>query len=103
MDYNHCCKSVKIMFKKHYTKWKPLGKFTFSGKEYITLIRKNRKTGMLKFKTIRVNGFFGAMGYVNTFLPSNLIDTQKAWNEAISRFLSVGISITKTVMIQLQN
>ena len=69
------------MFRKNYTKWKPLGTFDFGGKEYVTMIRKNKNNGMLHFKTIRVNGFFGAMGCVNGFLPRTLIDTQKAWDE----------------------
>lgn len=51
-------KIVKIMFRKNYTKWKPLGTMDFQGKEYVTMIRKNKKNGMLQFKTIRINGFF---------------------------------------------
>lgn len=72
------------MFRKNYTKWKPLGTMDFQGKEYVTMIRKNKKNGMLQFKTIRINGFFGAMGCVHGFLPRTLIDTQKAWDEVIS-------------------
>lgn len=72
------------MFRKNYTKWKPLGTMDFQGKEYVTMIRKNKKNGMLQFKTIRINGFFGAMGCVHGFLPRTLIDTQKAWDEVMS-------------------
>lgn len=82
-----CCRAkriVKIMFRKNYTKWKPLGTMDFGGKEYVTMIRKNKKNGMLQFKTIRINGFFGAMGCVHSFLPRTLIDTQKIWDEVVS-------------------
>jgi len=68
-------------FKKHFTKWKPLGTMNFQGKEYVTLIRKNKKNGMLNFKTIRVNGFLGDLGCVHGFLPQTLIDTKKTWGE----------------------
>jgi len=68
---------------KKYTKWYPLGNFSYGGKEYITLVKKNKKTGMLKFKTKRVNGWFFDAGYTHTFLPSNLIDVQKSWDDII--------------------
>lgn len=72
------------MFIKNYTKWKPLGTMDYQGKEYVTMIRKNKKSGMLQFKTIRINGFLGDMGCVYGFIPRTLIDTQKTWNEVIS-------------------
>lgn len=65
---------------KRWTKWIPLGRMDFGGKDYVTLVRKNRKTGMLKFKTLRVNGW-RLGGSVYSFLPSDLIDTNEAWKQ----------------------
>lgn len=64
-------KIVKIMFRKNYTKWKPLGTMDFQGKEYVTMIRKNKKNGMLQFKTIRINGFFWCYGVCSRLSSTN--------------------------------
>lgn len=69
------------MFKRRKSKWVALGKFTFGNKEYVTFVRKNLKNGMLDFKTKRVNNPLFSMGCVNPFLPANLIDTKKVWDE----------------------
>lgn len=73
------------MIKKRYTKWIPLGGFTFGNNEYVTFVRKNIKTGMLRFKTKQVNGWFGSMGCTNPFMPDNIIDTAKAWEEITNK------------------
>lgn len=67
--------------KRNRTKWIPLGMFSFSGYDYVTFIRKNLKTGMLYFKTKRVNRHFLAVNCVNNVLPHNLINTQKVWDD----------------------
>lgn len=67
--------------KSKWTKWIPLGNFSYAGTDYITFVKKNKVTGMLKFKTKKVNGFFGSMGGVHPILPAKLIDTKKAWDE----------------------
>ncbi len=71
------------MIKKKYTKWKPLGNYSHAGVDYIVFVKRNLKNSMLKFKTRRVNGFFASAMSVNSILPMNLIDVQKAWNEII--------------------
>lgn len=72
---------MKSKFRRRYTKWIPLGNHKFHSYDYVTFVRKNLNTGMLQFKTKRVNGYFAALGCLHTFLPSDLIDTQKAWDE----------------------
>lgn len=69
------------MFKKRYTKWVAFGNFRYGSYEYITFIRKNLKNGLLQFKTKRVNGWLGVMSCTNPFMPTNLIDTGKVWDE----------------------
>ena len=65
---------------KNWTKWIPLGMMNFAGKDYVVLCRKNKRTGRLKFKTVRVNGWWlGSM--VHWVLPSDIIDTRAAWKE----------------------
>jgi len=73
------------MFKKRYTKWCALGSFTHLSYDYVTFIRKNLKNGLLQFKTKRVNGWFAVMQCTTPFMPSNLIDTGKVWNEVNSK------------------
>lgn len=63
------------------TKWIPLGNFSFGGKDYITFTRKNLKSGMLYFKTKRVNTWFGFFPLVNSVIPRNLIDVKSAWEQ----------------------
>lgn len=79
--------------KSRWTKWIPLGNFSYAGTDYITFAKKNKANGMLKFKTKKVNGFFGSMGHVHSILPVNLIDTKKAWGQ-LSTTKEVGLSKT---------
>ena len=70
------------MFKKRYTEWVPLGSFSLGRVDYIALVKKNKKTSMLKFKTKRTHGnrmFSGCNPYFN--VP---IDIQAQWDEIIS-------------------
>ena len=43
------------MFKKKYTKWIPLGEYEFAGTQCLVMVRGNKKTGELYFKTKIVN------------------------------------------------
>lgn len=69
-----------IIFKKRYTKWVPLGNFDYGGYDYITFARRHLKSGMLYFKTKRVNGR-ADINHVNSVLPFSLINTQDAWDK----------------------
>lgn len=71
----------RFKIKSRWTKWIPLGNFNYGGTDYITFVKKNRANGLLKFKTKKVNGFFGSMGGVHPILPTNLIDTKKSWDD----------------------
>ena len=73
------------MFKKKYTKWQPLGNYEWDGTDRIVFVKKNLKTGMMKFKTRKVNSYLGAMSCLNPILPSALIDVKKAWEEIVSK------------------
>jgi len=72
---------MKNPFKRKLTKWIPLGKFCHGVTEHVTFARKNLKTGMIYFKTKQVNGWFGAGICTTPFMPHDIIDTQKAWDE----------------------
>ena len=67
--------------KKRFTKWVALGSYNFAGTDFVTFCRKNTKSGMMQFKTKRVNGWIGTGICRNSFLPPTLIDTQRVWNE----------------------
>lgn len=68
---------MKLFAKK--TKWIPLAQFNFASNDFIVIARQNTKTGMLYFKTVRVNknGLTGDL--VNSCLPHNLIDVKEQW------------------------
>lgn len=65
------------MFRK-YTKWIPLGEFTFSNKQYVVMVRGNKKTGMLYFKSCRVNKSFYDLCYPVGKLP---VDVSAQWDK----------------------
>lgn len=70
------------MFKKKYTKWIPFGNYSYGTEhDYIVFVRKNLKTGIMQFKTVRVHSRFH---WKKIFVPLNLIDTEKAWNAIIN-------------------
>lgn len=67
------------LFKNNWTKWLPLGTFIWDYPQYIVFVRANKRTGMMQFKTKRVNPLIG--GLVRPILPSTLIDPTTQWNE----------------------
>ena len=66
---------------KRYTKWIPLGNYCFADNDFIVFVKKNKRTGLMKFKTKRVCGRSIVDTFTNLILPSGLIDVQKAWDE----------------------
>lgn len=61
-----------------YSNWIPLGSFSHGETDYIVFVRKNLNNGLMKFKTIRVNGKF-TYSSVSSVLPADLIDVKKQW------------------------
>lgn len=55
--------------------------------QFVTLARKNLKTGMIYFKSKRANPrrFFDSD--VNPYMPPHIINTQKAWDELVNEQL----------------
>jgi hypothetical protein len=75
-------KNHNNMFNKKFTKWIPLGNYSWGGdNDYIVFARKNKKTGMIDFKTKRVQGFWSNK---NPFIPCDLIDVKAAWDNILS-------------------
>lgn len=72
------------LFKNNWTKWIPLGTFIWDNPQYIVLVRGNKKTGMLQFKTKRVNPL-GISDCVRPILPQALIDPTTQWNEILKQ------------------
>jgi len=68
------------LFKSNWTKWIPLGTFVWDHPQYVVFMRGNKKTGMVQFKTKRVNKL-GISDCVRPILPANLIDPTTQWNE----------------------
>lgn len=68
------------LFNKNLTSWIPLGSMSFQQNDFIVFVRGNKKTGMLYFKTKKVNGAW-YQTLVDNILPNSLIDVTKQWNE----------------------
>jgi CRISPR/Cas system-associated endoribonuclease Cas2 len=68
------------LFKTNYTKWIPFGINSHAHQHYIVFVRKNKKTGMLQFKSKRIQTSF----YYGYFVPNDLIDVRDSWNKIIS-------------------
>jgi len=62
-----------------WNKWEPLSYYTYSDAEYIVMARRNRKSGLIKFKSIRVNGNNSLVNESKISLPRTLIDSKKQW------------------------
>lgn len=69
------------LFKSKFTKWIPLGNHEYAGVDYITFVRKNIKTGMMEFKTKRVNTNNPFDTSVHSVLNKSLINVSEAWNK----------------------
>lgn len=67
-----------IFKKRRLSKWIPLGTYTFSSEHFVVMIRKNIDTGMLHFKRLSIS----RSSYSNIFIPNDLIDVKKAWEDA---------------------
>ena len=73
---------MKKLFKKRYTKWIPFGNYRFSDTDYIVFVRKNKKNGLMQFKTVKVHN--AIFYYRNNIVPMGLIDTKAAWEKILS-------------------
>lgn len=69
------------MFRKNLTKWSVLVTYNQSGSDYIVFFCKNKKTGMMYFKTKKV-GFPFVCSY--SFARNSLVDIQKQFDEMLS-------------------
>jgi hypothetical protein len=65
------------MFRKKWTNWIPFGNYAHAETAYIVFVSKNKKTGIMRFKTKRVHGRFA---FHTQFVPV-LIDVKEAWNK----------------------
>lgn len=71
--------------KKKYTKWIPLGSYSFSNEtQYVVFVRRNLKTDMLQFKTKQANPHPLRSVLVKPILNRELINTQEAWDKITS-------------------
>jgi hypothetical protein len=68
------------MKNRKYTKWIPFGNYNHGASEIIVFARKNLRTGMISFKTKTANKRLMSQ---DTFIPADLIDVRKAWDELI--------------------
>ena len=72
------------MFSKRLTKWIPLGQFTHDDCDYIVFVRGSKKTGMLYFKTKRLNIKWGWF-FPQSILTTKIIDISTQWNEILNQ------------------
>jgi len=63
---------------KKYTKWVALGTFHRIA-DYVVMVRKNNKTGMLRFKVKRIHGSLLFRNCETFFFAE--IDTQSVWDK----------------------
>lgn len=71
------------MFKKrNYTKWIPLGIFTFDGSQFIVFVRGDKLSGEMFFETKKVNNRKGTYNScVSPIMTHDTIDVKKQWEE----------------------
>jgi hypothetical protein len=69
-----------MTFFRKYTKWIPLGEFTFSSTQSIVMVRGDKKTGELFFKTKQINRNLWGFNHPIGKLP---IDVTTQWNKLI--------------------
>lgn len=67
------------MFGKRSTKWIVLATYNESGNDYAVLCRKNKKTGMLYFRTKMVGKYFGC----SYLFSGNIVDINTQFNKII--------------------
>lgn len=69
------------IFKSNYTKWIPLGNYSYNNKDYLVFCRKNIKNGLIYFKTQSVHGWRIS---ANRLLTNDLINTKEQWDKIIN-------------------
>lgn len=60
-----------------YTKWIPLGNYSYAGTDYIVFCRKRKDNGMMSFKTKKAN----PSHFNHSYIPIALINTKEAWDQ----------------------
>lgn len=61
-------------------KWEPLGHYAYADTDYV-VFAKRVKSGLVKFKTVRVHGFFKDK---NRVFPHDSIDPKTQWEKIIN-------------------
>lgn len=69
-------KTLLKLSQPRWSPWIPLGNYHYVS-DYMVLVSKNLKTGMLKFKTLKVQS--GDHG--RSILPHDLIDVREQWDK----------------------
>lgn len=71
------------IFKRRYTNWIPFGNYRWAGDvDFIVFVRKNKRNGMLQFKTRR---FISWHKLKSPFVPTNLIDVKEQFDKIINQ------------------
>jgi len=52
---------IKNIFKSNWTRWEPVHVYTHDWHSFIILSKLNKKSGLVKFRTIQINSKFGGM------------------------------------------
>ena len=68
------------MFKSNYTKWIPFGVNTHACQHYMVFVRKNKKNGILQFKSKKIQTSF----YNGSFVTHDLINVKDSWDKILS-------------------
>lgn len=70
------------MFKRRYTNWIPFANYSYANACYIIFVRKNKKNGMMQFKTKSVHSWHKFKARV---LPNPLIDVKQSWDNIVNQ------------------
>jgi hypothetical protein len=65
------------LFKSNWSKWQILGNYRFSTTDYVVFAKTNKKTGLMKFKTVPIHSLF----YQKNNIINFKLDVEKNWNE----------------------
>jgi len=65
---------------RRFTKWIPFGNYSYGDADYIVFVRKNKKTGILQFKTKTTYSFFS---WKSSYIPNDLINVKEQWQKIL--------------------
>lgn len=66
-----------MIFKSKYTEWIPFGFYVHDYNDYLVMARRNKKNGMLQFKSIRVSGKMFQV--VTSFITTPIVSIEQQW------------------------